>query len=58
MTEAERCRALAEADLAQAAATILPAVRAKHLQSASVWLTRAVMFERTGLTALKEEVAV
>jgi hypothetical protein len=58
MTEAERCRALAEADLAEAAATNLETVRAKHMQSASVWLARAEMCERTGLKTVREEETV
>ena len=55
MTEAQRCRALAEADRRMAAETNLELVRLRHLLSASVWQARAEMFERTGLKAIDDE---
>jgi hypothetical protein len=57
MTEAQRCRALAEADRRRAAETDLDLVRMRHLLSASVWQARADMFERTGLKAVDDEAA-
>jgi hypothetical protein len=57
MTEAERCRKLAEIDRRLAAETNLELVRQRHLLSASVWQARADMFERTGLKAVQEEAA-
>lgn len=55
MTEAQRCRALAEADRRRAAETNLEFVRLRHLQSAAVWQARADLFERTGLKAVDDE---
>ena len=55
MTEAQRCRALAEADRRAADETDLELVRIRHLLSASVWQARADMFERTGLKAIDDE---
>jgi hypothetical protein len=55
MTEAQRCRLLAEADRRMAAETNLELVRLRHLLSASVWQARAEMFERTGLKAIDDE---
>ena len=57
MTEAQRCRALAEADRRRAAETDLDLVRMRHLLSASVWQARADMCERTGLKAVDDEAA-
>lgn len=57
MTEAQRCRELAEIDRRLAAETDLAMVKARHLLSASVWQARADMCERTGLKAIVEEVA-
>ena len=57
MTEAQRCRALAEADRRRAAETDLDQVRMRHLLSASVWQARADMFERTGFKAVDDEAA-
>ncbi len=58
MTEAERCRALADADRRKAAETDLELVRVRHLLSAAVWQSRADLFERTGLKAVDDEGAV
>ena len=55
MTEAERCRTLAEADRRRASETNLELVRMRHLLSAGVWQARAEMFERTGLRAIDDE---
>jgi hypothetical protein len=57
MTEAERCRRLAETDRRMAAETNLEMVRVRHLQSADVWEARADLFERTGLKSAPEEEA-
>lgn len=57
MTEAQRCRALAEADRRTAAETNLELVRIRHLLSAGVWQARADLFERTGLKAVDDEKA-
>jgi hypothetical protein len=57
MTEAERCRTLAEADRGRAAESDLPFVRMRHLLSAAVWQARADMCERTGLKSVDDESA-
>ncbi|MFC3714218.1 hypothetical protein ACFOMD_16740 [Sphingoaurantiacus capsulatus] len=55
MTEAERCRNLADTDRKMAAETNLEMVRVRHLQSADVWDARADLFERTGLKSVSED---
>ncbi len=55
MTEAERCRKLAETDRRLAAETDLETVRQRHLLSAAVWQARAEMCERTGLKSVSED---
>lgn len=57
MTEAERCRKLADTDRRLAAESDLEMVRQRHLLSASVWQARADMCERTGLKSVSEEAA-
>ncbi len=57
MTEAERCRKLAETDRRLATEAELEMVRQRHLLSASVWQARADMCERTGLKSLSEDAA-
>lgn len=57
MTEAERCRKLAETDRRLAAESDLEMVRQRHLLSAAVWQARADMCERTGLKSVSEEAA-
>ena len=52
MTEADRCRRLAEADLARAQTSELASVRQKHEHSASIWMARVALLERTGLNAM------
>ena len=56
MTEAERCRRLAESDRRIADESDLELVRFRHRLSADVWQARAEMFERTGLKSVNNDV--
>jgi hypothetical protein len=57
MTEAERCRKLADTDRRLAAESALETVRQRHLLSAAVWQARADMCDRTGLKSVSEDAA-